>query len=119
MKMYKRNKYWNKKVIINWIKFDSKKEAKYYQQLKLLERAWNIKDLELQPVFELQPKFSIFWKTERSIKYIADFMYYDNEKNKQIVVDVKSSFTAKNPVYRIKKKLLLYKYPNISFVEYN
>lgn len=110
--MIKKTKYWNKKVIINWIKFDSKKEAKYYQQLKLLERVWEIKDLELQPVFELQPKFKIFWKTERAIKYIADFMYYDIKKEKQIIIDVK---WFKTDVYNLKRKLLLYKFKEEKF----
>ena len=46
------NKYFNKKVIIDGIKFDSKKEAKRYTELKLLKKAGIIKELELQKVFD-------------------------------------------------------------------
>ena len=48
------NKYKNKKVVIDNILFDSKKEANYYTYLKLLEKAGKIKNLELQKKFILQ-----------------------------------------------------------------
>ena len=51
------NKYFNKKVIVDGIKFDSKKEANRFNELKLLKKAGIIKELELQKVFELQPKY--------------------------------------------------------------
>ena len=116
--MFRKNKYWNKKVLIDWIKFDSKKEAKFYQELKILERAWNIKDLELQPKFILQEKFKNEWKTERAITYLADFMYFDNIKKKQVIVDVKG---FKTEVYKIKRKLFLYKFrkEEFEFLEIN
>lgn len=49
--------------------------------------------------------------------YKADFKYFDNEKGKYIVEDVKSPITAKDKVYRLKIKMLLTKYPDIEFVE--
>ena len=52
------NKYYNEKVIVDGIKFDSKKESKRYVELKLLEKVKLIKDLELQKEFELQPKYT-------------------------------------------------------------
>lgn len=102
------NKYFNKKVVVDGIKFDSKKEAKRYTELKLLERAKLIKDLELQKVFELQPKYTNNnGESVRSITYKADFYYYDNEKKQYIVEDTKGFRTD---TYKIKKKLFEYKY---------
>jgi len=109
-----RSKYWNKKVLINWIKFDSKKEAKFYQDLKILERAGHIENLELQPKFILQENFKFNWKTERAITYIADFKYYDIFKKEWFVIDVK---WFKTEVYKIKRKLLLYKFKDFTFLE--
>jgi len=111
------NKYRNKKVKCNGIVFDSKKEANRYIELKIIEKAGRIEDLTLQPSFELQPKFRYNDKAERSIKYIADFKYFCNKKKCYIVEDVKSDNGFRTEVYRLKRKMLLYKYPNIIFVE--
>ena len=46
-------KYGNKKVIVDGITFDSRREARRYRELKLLERAGQIQNLELQKEFEL------------------------------------------------------------------
>ena len=108
--MRNRSKYHSKKVIIDGIKFDSKREGEYYQKLKILEKKGLIKDLELQKEYLLQDKFVINGKTRRKITYRADFAYYDIQEGKQHVVDVKSKFTAKEKVYRLKKKLFEYKY---------
>ena len=75
-----------------------------------------IKDLELQKEYVLQDSFKLNGKTRRQITYRADFAYYDVKEKKQHVVDVKSKFTAKDKVYRIKKKLFEYKY-NIELEE--
>lgn len=101
------SKYYSKKVIVDNIKFDSKKEAKKYTELKLLLKAEIIKDLELQKKFELQPKYKINGKNIRAINYIADFVYWDINKNKIIVEDTKGYRTE---VYKIKKKIFEYKY---------
>lgn len=101
------NKFKNKKIIIDGIKFDSKKEGKRYEELKLLEKANLIKNIQLQVKYELQPKYKINNKTIRAINYIADFVYYDNEKNQLIVEDSKGYRTD---VYKIKKKLFEYRY---------
>lgn len=105
----KANKYFNKKVIINGIKFDSKKECDYYFKLKALEKAGEIKDLKLQVPFILIDTFKLNKKTYRKMTYKADFCYYDKH-NKLHVVDVKSEITKKDKVYKIKKKLLAWKY---------
>ena len=81
------NKYHNKKVIFDNIVFDSKKEKKRYYELSLLQRANEIKDLELQVEYELQPAFKKNGISYRKISYIADFKYFDNKLNKWIVED--------------------------------
>lgn len=50
-----RNKYGNKKVVIDDITFASRKEAKYYMYLKQREADGEISDLRLQVPYELVP----------------------------------------------------------------
>ena len=100
----KQNKYKNKKVVYNGIKFDSKKEGAYYLKLKLLEEKGIISDLKLQVKFELQPKFQFGNKTIRAINYIADFTYIQD--NKLHIVDTKG---VRTDVYKLKKKMMEYK----------
>lgn len=108
------NKYKNKKTIVDGIPFDSLKEARRYGELKLLVKGGVIKDLELQPVFELVPSQIHGGKTMRKVSYIADFMYKDIKRGVTVVEDVKG---FKTDVYKIKKKLFLYKYPKYEFKE--
>ena len=104
------SKYHNKKIIYNGIKFDSIKEKNRYIELKLLERAGLIKNLQLQYEFELQPAFTLKNKKIRKISYIADFYYFDNELNDYVVEDVKSEITKKDKTYCLKKKMFEYRY---------
>lgn len=96
------SKYRNTKVIVDGIKFDSKHESQRYQELKLMERAGVIDKLALQVPFILIDKS----KYGREIKYIADFVYYDNETKNCVVEDAKSPATRKDKVYRLKKRLM-------------
>lgn len=100
------NKYHNKKVIIDGIKFDSEKEGNYYLKLKMLEKAGKIRDLKLQVPFVLLETFKVDDRTYRKTKYIADFTYFD-DKDKLHVVDVKGFRTKE---YELKKKLMVWKY---------
>lgn len=88
--------------------FDSAKEAKRYKELKLLEQAGEINNLELQPHFLLQESFRKNDKTYRKIEYVADFKYTENGKT--IVEDVKGLQTE---VFKIKHKLFEKKYPEL------
>ncbi|MDD6906583.1 MAG: DUF1064 domain-containing protein [Finegoldia magna] len=98
------SKYRAKKAEVDGIKFDSKREAERYCELKLLEKAKEIRNLELQPRFLLQDKFKDkMGTTHRKIEYVADFMYVDKD-DKKIVEDVKGVMTD---VYKLKKKLFL------------
>lgn len=108
------SKYNNRKTEVDGIPFDSAKEALRYQELKLLESAGLIRHLKLQYAWELQPGFKRDGKKERPITYICDFCYMDAETGKTIVEDVKG---VKTQAYAIKKKLLLFKYPHITFLE--
>ena len=114
---YKKNKFKNKKIIYDGITFDSIKEKNRYIELKILEKSGLIKDLELQKVFELQPSFKKNDKTYRKITYKSDFYYFDNEKGKYIVEDVKASKNFKTEVYRLKKKMFEYKYNDLEIRE--
>ena len=108
------SKYKNKKATIDGIEFDSKKESRYYQQLKLMEKQGLIKDIKLQTRFEIQPKYKKNNKTIRAINYIADFTYFDVNKGKTIIVDTKGYRTE---VYKLKKKIFEYIYPDLEIRE--
>lgn len=103
------NKYNAKKTVVDGIKFDSRKEAKRYVELKEMEKKGLIKGLQLQVPFELVPSFTTMidgkQKKRRNIRYIADFVYY--EDGKKVVEDVKG---RKTDIYKLKKKLFEYKY---------
>ena len=90
-------KYHAKPTEVDGIKFDSKKEAKRYKDLLLLQKAGKITDLKLQPVIRCVVN------GELVCKYIADFFYIDRETFKEVYLDVKGYRT---PIYRLKKKLV-------------
>lgn len=117
------NKYGARKVRYDGKIFDSRKEARRYAELRLLERAGQIKKLELQKTFELipaqweaiptgefykagerkgQPKFKNIC-LEKAITYKADFCYTEN--GKLVVEDTKG---VKTKDYIIKRKLMLH-----------
>lgn len=107
-------KYHNTKVVVDGIMFDSKLEAKRYGQLKILERAGVIRDLELQPEYELIPSFKKNGKTWRRTVYKADFRYILCEDDRIIIEDVKGSTAVITDVFRLKQKLFEYRYPELS-----
>lgn len=102
------NKYRNKKIVIDNIKFDSKLEANRYAELKLLQRAKVISNLRLQVPFVLQESFKKNGKSYQAIKYIADFVY---EENGQTVVEDTKGFCTET--FEIKHKLFEKKYPEL------
>jgi len=110
----KQTKFASVSTIVDGVKFDSKKEANRYRDLKMLQAGGKIKDLKWQIKFELIPTQTYKGQTLRRVSYYADFSYYDTEKNETIIEDVKGIKTTE---YIIKKKMLIYKYPNINFIE--
>ena len=98
------SKYGNRKVIHDGIEFDSVKEAHRYCELKLMQRAGVISDLQLQVPFELIPTQRIDGKlAEKAVNYVADFVYQQN--GAQVVEDTKGVRTKE---YIIKRKLMLW-----------
>ena len=110
------NKYGNKKITIDNITFDSKKEAGRYANLKLLLRAGKIRDLQIQPEFVILPPFTdVYGKKHAGVKYIADFSYWEiDNPGPCIVEDVKGALTD---VYKLKLKFFLHQYPHFIFRE--
>lgn len=89
----RRNKYGNRRAEVDGIRFDSQKEARYYEELMLRYRAGNLKLVLLQVPFILPGP----------VRYYADFLTIDNDGRFE-VIDVKSEATRKNRVYINKKK---------------
>lgn len=100
------SKYGNEKVCADGITFDSIHERDIYLQLKAAERGGAISNLRLQVPFILQEKYVINGKTVREIKYVADFVF-ENEDLETEVWDAKG---MKTDVYKLKKKLFECKY---------
>lgn len=116
-------KYGNRKTTIDGIKFDSRKEARRYAELSLLERAGIIQKLRRQVKYELIPaQYEEFERysaktgkrlkngrrvVEKACTYSADFVYekWDGYAWQTVVEDTKGFRTE---AYKIKKKLLLY-----------
>lgn len=120
-KRYGGNKYGSKKVEVDGIVFDSKKEAKRYQELLLLEKAGEIQNLQRQVKFVLIPakrEPDTVGKMggrkpgkiiERECSYIADFVY--QEDGKTVVEDTKgyrNPSTAGYAYFVLKRKLMLH-----------
>lgn len=115
------SKYFNKKVEIDGIEFDSKKEGNRYLELKLLEKAKKVRNIRVHVPFPILEAFSDFEGTfHRGINYEVDFEYEESiifkGRNKWAMVaeDVKGFKTG---VYKLKKKLFLAKYKEYIFRE--
>ncbi|RAJ00462.1 uncharacterized protein DUF1064 [Chitinophaga skermanii] len=93
----KPRKYRNKICYVFGNKFDSKKEALRYIELKEQENLKSISNLRLQV------KYAIVVNNVKICTYIADFVYTD-KKGTTIIEDVKG---VRTPVYKLKKALML------------
>lgn len=114
-----KNKYNAKKTVINGVQFDSRKEGIRSAVLEQMMAAGKISGLSRQVKFILQEGYTNNQGQKiRPIYYIADFMYFDREKHCWVVEDVKGSKATLTEVYKIKKKLFGYKYPEYIFVEF-
>ena len=99
-----KSKYANEKAVAGGLQFESRKEARRYQELRLLERAGEIQNLQRQVKFELLPSQRYNGKViERPVNYIADFTYTENGK---LVVEDTKGFRTKE--YMLKRKMMLY-----------
>lgn len=89
----KASKYRNVPTEIDGIRFDSKREASRWCELKLLLTAGAIRNLERQVRFRLTA----------DIVYVADFVYWDDGTEQQVIEDSKGVRTKE---YRLKKRLM-------------
>ena len=98
----KKNKYGAKKTVFNGRKYDSKKEAAHAELLQTLQAGGVISGLQEQV------KFALEVNGHHVCDYVADFVYHELVGSwwQRVVVDVKSAYTRKLPVYRLKKKLM-------------
>ena len=100
-----RSKYRAQRTEVDGIVFDSKAEAGRYQELKLLERAGAISNLQRQVRFELAP--SVLLHGEKRMKpalyATIDFAYNDKRKEQFVYEDKKGFDNAKS---RLKRHLL-------------
>lgn len=98
------SKYNSKKVEYKGVVFDSKIEYDYYQYLERnLGKEYD--HIELQPRYELIPKYD----SQRKTEYIADFALWKDNKLLE-VIDVKGMPTE---VAKLKAKMFRHKYPKI------
>lgn len=91
------SKYMNRKTTVDGLSFDSAKEARRWQELRILERGGLISALGRQRRYKLIVEGSLV------CTYVSDFDYVEN--GVEVTEDVKSEYTRKMPVYRIKFKL--------------
>ena len=112
----RRSKYNARKVTQDGINFDSLAEAARYRELVLLQSAGEIWGLKCHPRFEIVPACNYDGKRERALNYEADFEYYEDNGSvppTHVVEDVKGFETA---VYRLKRRLFIWQYPDTKFV---
>lgn len=82
-----RNKFRAVPIVVDNIRFASKREAKRYAELKLLERSGEIDGLELQPAFPLLVNGT------KIGTYKADFRYTDRRTGAVVIEDCKGYLT--------------------------
>lgn len=97
------NKYGAKRTTIDGITFASKREAARWCDLKLMQRAGIIRDLERQVPLEIVPKTD----KHRARYYVADFVYTDTATGEKVYEDSKGCATQ---VYQLKKAIVYAKY---------
>jgi hypothetical protein len=91
------SKYHARRTKVGNIWFDSAAEARRYGELRLMEKAGVISELELQVPYPLCVA------GHRICLYKADFRYFDRERQVWVVEDVKGVRTAE---YKIKRNLM-------------
>lgn len=102
-KLTKGSKYHNQPVVVDSIRFDSRKEARRWHNLQLAQQAGEIWNLRRQVRYELHCPGGLKVAT-----YVADFTYARNEQT--IVEDVKSVATRKLAMYQLKKRWMAAEY---------
>jgi hypothetical protein len=117
----KRSKYGAEPTVVDGIRFDSKKEARRYQELKQLEKQGEISHLERQPKFKFYiGDRPVLIRSERypngrhaGVKF--DFAYFDGKH--RIIEDVKGGQSTRTEAYTLRKALVEAMYPAVRVVE--
>jgi hypothetical protein len=96
------SKYRNVRVVVDGETYDSKKEARWYAQLRLRERLGDIRNLRRQV------RYPLVMAGTRVATYVADAVYEEQNSGTWVTViaDVKSPASRANRVYRLKKKMM-------------
>lgn len=99
----------HQRIIADGIEFDSKAEHDRYIELKLMQRAGLIKELECHPSYEVLPKQETPEGKQnfRPVVYTPDFRYITRE-GREVVEEIKSEYSRKEKDYIIRRKLLFY-----------
>ena len=95
----RKNKYGAQKTELDGLMFDSKKESVQWAKFCRMEAAGLISNLKRQTALEFHVK------GKKMFTYKPD-MEYDTPDGAHHYVDVKSEITAKNPVFRLKRKII-------------
>jgi hypothetical protein len=108
MSVKRPSKYRAKPQVVDGIRFASQAEARRYGDLKLLEKAEAIRELEIQPTFPIEVMNQASGEVIQVGVYKADFRYremgaHPSFRSRVVVEDVKGMRTV---VYRLKKRLV-------------
>lgn len=103
-----KSKYRNVRVAIDGEKFDSKREASIWSELKLREKAKEIGGLRRQVPFDLMaPQYDIHTDTSQNVvvaQYVCDFIFDDYVQKKRRILDVKGG--KETAMFALKRKWL-------------
>jgi hypothetical protein len=100
----RRSKYRNMRVIVDGLKFQSKREAKAWCDLKHRERAGEISELRRQVPYQLYASTECGGIVAPICKYVADFVFIDNRTRETVVADAKGGCIT--PMFRLKQKMM-------------
>jgi hypothetical protein len=94
-----KNKFGNKKVVVDNIGFDSKREAARYNELKLMRNAELISSIDVHPVYP------IYIKDMKVCDVVLDFAYTIFKDSVPVHEDVKSPGTN-TALSKLKRKMV-------------
>lgn len=94
----KKRKYRNEPIVVDGIRFDSRREAAYYAKLKRRDKLGEVAGVALQVPFPILGPAG-----ELICTYVADFVFFDHLADRLRVIDVKGVETRD---FKLKKKLM-------------
>ena len=106
------SKYNARPTVVDGIRFASQKEARRYQELRLLEQAGQIRHLRCHPRYEIIPAFERNGEKHRAAHYTADFEYRDLVTGEFVAEDVKGGTATQTQAFKLRAKLFRLKYPD-------